>query len=269
LAIILLLINLKNMKIFFNNKFSVPLFVFASLIGLFVFGALFVMVKAVLFAPAQTYSSAPNYLSTDFSASEVSVTDPFITKNPNVAEQIVGPVISAANPTLGDAQASVIVVEYGDYNCKICSEVNQATQAVVARYGNKIKLVWKDYPTDNTESVDFQAAVAARCANQQGKFWEYQNLLFAQNQNFKTETFIDIAKSLSLDTGDFKKCLNNEATATLVKNDITEANALGINGVPMVFVNKQEMYGANNKQEAQEMLIRLIDSELNRNNPQN
>jgi protein-disulfide isomerase len=172
-----------------------------------------------------------------------STIDPLITKNPNLSDMLAGPIITSADPSLGDTTASVAIVEFADFACDYCYREEQSLRQIVNKYQDKIFLVWKDYPESDKTSVSYQAAVAARCADNQVKFWPYHDLLFAQKNDLNRDKFISLAQSLGLDMNSFIDCLDREKTAQSVDDNIEEANALDINGVPFIFINDQQIMG--------------------------
>jgi len=111
----------------------------------------------------------------------------------------------------------------------------------------KVQLVYKQYPFLGQEST--WAAVAAECAADQGKFWEYHDLLFERQQGenqgaFTKDKLIGFGKELGLDTTKFDKCVNEDQTAGRVQADLQEGQQLGVRGTPNFFVNGQPLSGA-------------------------
>ncbi len=182
--------------------------------------------------------------------------DPYITKVPALKDMIRGPIITDLDPSLGDMQSDVTVVLFSDFECEYCAKLEQVLQGAFEKY--KIRLVWKDYPSNYPKSSSFQAAIAARCAERENAFWEYHNMLFSGSFDLTRENFIKIADKLYMDTVDFTTCLDNLAPAQLVQDNMAEAEALGINGVPFLYVNDQEMLGDITKED----LARVIEVEM-------
>lgn len=176
-------------------------------------------------------------------ASNYDFTDPYITKVPSLKDLIDGPLTDAGDPSTGSDDAPVTIVEYSDFQCQFCQNQEKIISQILSEFKDKVRFIWKDYPENNINSISFQAAIAARCADKQDKFWPYHDLLFKKRGNLNNDTFIEIAKKLDLDSRDFKKCMESEEAASFIYNNIKEANALDINGVPFIYVNKQEMIG--------------------------
>ena len=121
-------------------------------------------------------------------------------------------------------------------------------------FEGQVSLIWKDYPENNQESVSWQAAIAARCAGEQNAYWLFHDLLYQNNDNLGQDVFIALARGLNLNLNIFKDCLLSERTAYLVKDNIIEANALGIKGIPFLYINDREVMGEVTYGELKEMV---------------
>ncbi|GEM_PF-793482 len=195
-----------------------------------------------------------------FSDNLFNTDDPFITKVMELKDLIDGPIVNGADPSIGNADAGVTVVEFSDFECDFCRKREKALSRIMKEYEGKIRLVWKDYPIDDPEAASYQAAVAARCGAEQNKFWPYHNLLFEKNGNFSKRIFLEIARELNLNLKQFEKCLESDEAKGSVDDNIVEANALGINGVPFIFINKQKVSGEAGLDE----LRKVIEAELSK-----
>lgn len=181
--------------------------------------------------------------------------DPLMTKVPQFDDMLAGPIISADDPQLGNPEAKINLVLFADYECSYGQEQIKTLKNVAAKHP-EARLIWKDYPNTDTVSLSYQAAVAGRCAAEQNKFWEYNELLFANNQRLEKELFINLADQLNLDQEAFENCLKSENANLKIKDNIDEANALQITGVPFLFINSQEIMGKADADEI-ERIIKL------------
>ena len=144
---------------------------------------------------------------------------------------------------LGDTKTSVTIVEYGDYQCPFCERYFQQNEsAFISQYVNtgKARFVWKDYAFLGQESI--WAAQAARCANDQNKFWEYHNYLYshqgAENSGaFSKANLKKFASALGLNMGQFNTCLDTDKYASFIQQENQAASAIGVNGTPATFIN--------------------------------
>ncbi len=162
------------------------------------------------------------------------------------------------NPrSIGPEDAPITIIEFSDYRCPFCAKVRPTIKQILETYGNKIRFVFRDFPILGPESQ--KAAEAARCANEQGKFWEYQALLFANQQALDVPNLKQFAADLGLNTSDFNDCLNSRKMAQKIEKDIRDGQNYGVRGTPTFFVNGILVSGAQPFQVFQE----IIERELN------
>lgn len=139
-------------------------------------------------------------------------------------------------PTLGNAAAPVTVVEFTDYQCPSCAATQPDLKRLVKEFGDKVKLVARDFPL--SQHVDaFKAAEAAEAAREQGKYWEYVEILMRNQSALGVGKLKDYAGELALDRGRFDQALESGKFAEAVQRDIDEGMKLGIDGTPTVFIN--------------------------------
>lgn len=161
--------------------------------------------------------------------------------------------ISPRDVVLGDPKAPVTFIEYGDYQCPFCARFFKDTEPLIRENyikTGKVKMVFRNFQFLGPESVS--AAEAAECAKDQGKFWTYHDALYAaelkdgqeNNGNLRKELFIDLAKNAGLDVNIFASCYDGGKYAGQVQKDTADAQALGVNSTPTVFVNGEETQGA-------------------------
>jgi protein-disulfide isomerase len=163
-------------------------------------------------------------------------------------------------PFLGPADAKVTIVEFSDFQCPFCQRVLPALSEVRSRYGDKVKLVFRDFPLDRLHPQARRAAEAARCARDQNKFWQYHDLLFAKAPQAGPEQLKAYAEQLGLDVPAFERCLASGKHAAGVQKDLDEGTRLGVSGTPGFFVNGRPLSGA----QPVERFVRVIDDELRR-----
>ena len=137
--------------------------------------------------------------------------------------------------THGDSNAPVVLVEFADYQCPYCQKVNPQIQQLKKEYGDNLTVIFKDFPLPMHHSSE-KAAEASRCAGEQGKFWEYHDVLF-YSKEIEVDALKEHARVLKLDGDRFDTCLDSGAEAAAVKKDLDEAKSLGLTGTPSFFVN--------------------------------
>ena len=137
--------------------------------------------------------------------------------------------------TKGSQEAPVVFVEFADYECPYCQKVNPQIEELKKDYGDKVAIVYKDFPLPMHHSSE-KAAEAARCAGEQGKFWEYHDVLFYSKQ-VDVDSLKEHARVLKLNGDAFDTCLDSGSQAKAVKQDLEEGKSLGLTGTPSFFVN--------------------------------
>jgi len=159
----------------------------------------------------------------------------------------------------GNPKAPVMIVEFSDYQCPYCHSVEPTIKQVLAKYGDKVSLAYRDFPLTAIHSQAQIAAVASRCALEQGKFWEYHDQLFTSS-NLEKDSLIEYARNLKLDEKQFGSCLTSEKYKADIDKDLQEGRKIGISGTPHFFINGIATSGA----QQQESFDRIIDDELAR-----
>jgi protein-disulfide isomerase len=162
------------------------------------------------------------------------------------------------DPFRGSATASVTIVEFSDFHCPFCKRVQPTLAEILSRYGDKVKLIYRDFPIDGLHPQARKAAEAAQCANDQGKFWPYHDRLFGSEPDGSPEKLKAFAREVGLDLPAFESCLAGGKHQSRVQEDIAEGARHGVTGTPAFFVNGRLLSGA----QPLENFIRVIDEEL-------
>jgi len=151
-------------------------------------------------------------------------------------ESPVFSVSTVDQPSLGNANAPVTIVAFTDYQCPSCAAMHPALERLVNEYGTKVRLVTRDFPlTQHAEA--FKAAEAAEAARDQGRYWEYVQILLRNQSALSVEKLKTYASELALDRTRFDTALDSGKFAESVQRDIEEGMKLGINGTPALFIN--------------------------------
>jgi protein-disulfide isomerase len=164
-----------------------------------------------------------------------------------------------SNHTEGKGTAGVTLVEYGDYECPGCGQYYQPLKDTVAKYKDKIKFQFRNFPLTQIHQNAFAGARAAEAAALQGKFWEMHDLLYQQNsmyyaaqqqkQSYSTwisatdplAVFTSYAKELGLDTAKFKTDYASEAVNKTINADLASGNDLKVNSTPTFFLDGKQI----------------------------
>ena len=139
-------------------------------------------------------------------------------------------------PVKGNAKAKTTIVKFADYQCPHCQDAAATLNAFVEEYVDDVKLVYIDFPV-NHSGISRTVALGAVCADEQGKYWEYNNAAYKQQSTLNDESHIDLADILSLDKEVFAQCMASDRPETRVAKGEAEAERLGLTGTPAIFVN--------------------------------
>jgi protein-disulfide isomerase len=138
-------------------------------------------------------------------------------------------------PVRGAAKPRITLLEFADYECPYCQQIQPVLSRLEAEFKDELAFAYKDYPLNMHPDAP-KAAEAAHCAGAQGKFWEYHDLVFS-NKRLDIANLKSDAHDLKLDTAAFDACLDKGEAARIVNDETTEAQTLGLQATPTLFVN--------------------------------
>jgi protein-disulfide isomerase len=182
----------------------------------------------------------------------------------NVVVNLTPPPVTRASvsidgaPYRGNADAPVTIVEFSDFHCPFCRRVKPTLAQLLAKYPEKIKLVYRDLPLDSLHPTARAAAEAARCAQEQGQFWPYHDKLYERDPDASPEALKGVAKEVGLNLSVFEQCVASGKFRTAVQASVDEAERLGATGTPAFFINGRLVSGAL----PLETFERMINEEL-------
>ncbi len=173
-------------------------------------------------------------------------------KTSDAPEPAAGQIIKIADrkdaPRVGSGKVEVVV--FSDFQCPFCQRfVNEAYKEIKTQYidTNKIKFIFRHYPLGFHINAQ-KSGEASECANRQGRFWEYHDILFAKGKpdgaGLDNTSLKQYAKDMGLDTTKFNSCLDSSETAEIVKADFAEGQKAGVTGTPTFFINGSKLLGA-------------------------
>jgi protein-disulfide isomerase len=169
--------------------------------------------------------------------------------------------ITVESPVLGSANATINVIEFSDYECPYCQAAEGNNPQVIANlkqsdptwqapvpnliesYVNtgKVKLIFRQYPVHQISGkLIINPALAAKCAQEQGKFWEYHNNLFEKYNSLSDISLKRYAIDMNLNTSQFNDCLESKKYQSAVQKDLSDGQALGVSGTPTFFIGSNE-----------------------------
>ncbi len=161
------------------------------------------------------------------------------------------------DPMKGSKDAKVTIIEFTDYQCPFCGKARPIVKELISDYGDKIHYVLRDFPLEFHPFAK-KAAEAADCAGDQGKYWEYSDILWANQGALQVPDLKKYAGSLNLDQKKFDECLDQDKFSAEVEKDQADGMKAGVNGTPSFFINGQAVTGALPIEKFKE----IIDSEL-------
>ena len=154
----------------------------------------------------------------------------------------------------------VTIVEYSEFQCPFCGKVVPDTKRVMSEYKGKVRWIVRDFPLDSIHARARPAALAAKCSQKQGKYWEYYNKLFDNQRALSDQDLEKYAQEIKLDLAKFKKCLSSDQAemTALIDRNFNSGRDFGVTGTPTFFINGRKVSGALGFDEFK----RMIDEEL-------
>jgi len=199
-------------------------------------------------------------------SNEFCVFDPFVTGGhasecsiEGVEGEITGVLeVHEGDPYIGPEDAKVTIIEAGCFGCPYTKQAEPAVKQILSYYGNKIRFVYKDFPLSSTHGGSQEAAEASHCAHEQGKYWEYHDLLFEDQGKSSFDDLVDFAEQLGLDIDQFSECVKSRKYRSKVDSDFDEALQAGVYGTPTFFINSEVVVGPKTFNEFKQ----IIDQEF-------
>jgi protein-disulfide isomerase len=238
---------------FNKKKILTKLFIAAAISNLIVLIAAFIFLK-------QAFLTSGTITQEGAQVSGIEQTpDPLVTKSSDPKESFTEPLISEKDPVLGSKNASTTIIIFSDFDCEFCKETEIALKKLQSEIPKDLRLVWKDFPASiEPASKSFQSAVAARCAFENGLFWQFHDRLRELDpKNADRSNFLSIAQFLGIDKDEFVKCLEKESSKNIIYDNIVEANALQITGIPYLFINGKGFMGGMDYDELKTTVAQL------------
>jgi protein-disulfide isomerase len=166
--------------------------------------------------------------------------------------------VEATGPSKGPSSAPITIVEFSDFECPYCVKAEPTVKALLAKYPDKIRLVYRDFPLPMHARAP-KAAEAAHCAGDQGKYWEMHEKLFANAQKLEVADLKAHAREIQgIDGAKFDRCLDSSEKAQLVEKNKKAGEEAGVNGTPAFFINGRLISGA----QPLEAFTAIVDQEL-------
>jgi len=168
--------------------------------------------------------------------------------------------LEATRLVRGPAEAPVTIMTFSDYQCPYCIRSEPVLAEVLSRYPEQVRLIHRHFPLDSIHSQARPAAEAAMCADEQGRFWDFHDAIFARGGRLEADSFAEIGRELELDLEALGQCMGERRYRDFVQSDFEAGEAAGVTGTPAFFVNGIALKGARNADEISE----IVDAELER-----
>jgi protein-disulfide isomerase len=157
-------------------------------------------------------------------------------KNQPLSPELQTLIAAQGAPSFGPEAAAVTVVEFSDFECPYCSRAADVMTQLKAKYGTKVRFVFRQFPLGFHQSAQ-GAAEASMAANAQGKFWEYHDLMFKNQKKLSLEDLTSYAQQVGLNMTQFKQDMDSHKFAEQVKADIALGGQVAVSGTPTLFIN--------------------------------
>lgn len=161
------------------------------------------------------------------------------------------------SPTTGAKAQNIVLMEFSDFQCPYCAKAHQTLKQFMAKNQDKVTLVYKHLPLTQIHAEAMPAAKAAWAAGQQGKFWEFQDALFSQQEKLAEPLYVATAKSLNLDLKKFDEDRKSKTAESAIQKDVAMAESLGISGTPFLIMNGQPVSGGAQVAELEALLAQV------------
>jgi protein-disulfide isomerase len=165
--------------------------------------------------------------------------------------------VKADGPARGSARAPVTIVEFSDFECPFCGHAVETLQMVQKKYGDNVRIVFRDYPLPSHRTAK-RAAEASHCADEQGKFWEMHDRLFSKGGPINDADIYKFATQAGIDRNKFDQCLTSGKFKEAWKASQDEGSRVGVTSTPSFFINGRMIVGAA----GYDSFVRIIDDEL-------
>lgn len=152
-------------------------------------------------------------------------------------------IVPTKNIWVGNSQAAVALVEFGDYESEACAKANEIVKKLIKHFDGDLKFNFRHFPLTQIHQRAQKAAEAAVGAGQEGKFWEMHNILFENRKNLGTISLKAYSKEAGISNKKFLDTLVNSTYSWEVRNDLLEGLSKGVRDVPAFFINGQILQG--------------------------
>jgi protein-disulfide isomerase len=151
---------------------------------------------------------------------------------------------SKESASLGPDEPQLTIVEFADFECPYSKEASAAVRTLAAKYKDRVRFEFREFPLEDVHTAAMNAAVAAECAKEQGKFWAFHDKMFVNQKSLGFADLLKYGEQVGLQTDQFQKCLVDNRYAARVAADLRAGKAAGVRGTPTFFLNGNRVEGA-------------------------
>lgn len=168
------------------------------------------------------------------------------------------PAVGPHDHQLGNKNAPIVLVEYGDFECPHCGHAHPLISRLVQEKGDSFNFVFRNFPLREAHPHAFVSAIAAEAAGKQGKFWQMHDLIFENQQKLSTDFLMSLAEDLGLDLAQFEEDSQRDAIKNKIEMDFESGVRSGVNGTPTFFLNGSPLFTYDGSYES---LVEAIELE--------
>lgn len=168
-------------------------------------------------------------------------------------------VTGTGRPSMGPDSAPLTVTIFADFECPYSKDAYAGYRALMAKYGDRVKFIYREYPLVSIHPNAKQAAVAAECANEQGRFWAYHDKLYLNAPSFGFADLVRYGDEVGLDGKQFETCLAEGRYTKEIDADSKAAVELGVRGTPTYFFNGRSVEGAVPQDDLEQIMLKLLN----------
>lgn len=165
-------------------------------------------------------------------------------------------------PSLGKSHAPVTVVEFADFQCPFCARAQESIRQLREKYPDQVRVVHRDFPISSIHPMAAHAAMAARCAGDQGAYWPYHDVLYSKALGGETlngtDQLVTYARQLALKLPAFEQCLKSDRYREAVQKDWEAGMAYGVGATPTFFINGYMLTGAQPVEEFERLVEKAL-----------
>jgi protein-disulfide isomerase len=158
------------------------------------------------------------------------------------------------SPTTGAADQKIVMIEFSDFQCPFCSKASNTVKQFMDKHKDRVTLAYKHFPLTRIHPQALPSAKAAWAAQQQGKFWEFHNALFEQQDKLGDDLYLTTATKLNLNVEKFNRDRGSQGATEAIEKDQKLAQSLGLDGTPFFIINGKTFSGAVDLSEMEAVL---------------